>query len=1021
MILALGLSAKPVKASHIAGGTIHIQQLDTLGNYIVYLNLYRDCNGIALAHPVLHAIANTTEIADTLSAVNRIRVTDITGIGDSCSAQSRCNGGTFPYGMEAHLYADTLNLGSLPVCEVTVYYDAGVSRYAPISGPPPPNQYFFITATINKCLVNSTPYFQNFVPQLIGFNKDQFMSYAAVDSQDMGDSISYDLVTPLVSLNTPITYWPNSNNTYYRPLNFLGYPNHLANWPGGFNLNPNTGLLRFRPTVLNQVTWWAVRVREWRKINGVSTVISQVTYDAMYIMINMPPQVMPTVNNLSIADEQSDVYLCSQDTFRMQFDVQDADGDSVFVKWDGLPAGSNLSVRHDSTSAAQVNFSWFPGSNRVRTQPYFLNLEFRDQACPIANRTSRSIRLFVRDSIPAPHINLGSDTVIRNFSDSLRLAANISNQLNRAIRWTSSGDGHFNRADTLYPTYIPGTNDRTSCQYSLYCEVLDFGCGGPGGKWIDTLNVIREYDSLSINPLNTIYYGDTLSLNLTQTPPVKQFLRWRTMGDGTIVDSSQVQTRYIPGPQDWASCTWGILADYQYTGCTVLSDTQYLTRSSSFNAASALQQALRGDTIFIEAHLDSSRAGSIHWSTLGDGQFGDTLASQTWYLPGTQDYSNCQSTLLVREWPFGSCLGNADSLTILKQIPSWSAGLSQQLKYGDTAYLNAQPAPTSNYQFGYWTSSGDGHFTDSNDAQSAYILGAQDWASCAVGIYWNEIDQACGGRTDSLALVRKSTTIDAGVDLMDYYTPNLSFQLNGWSDTSNGVTAYWKTLGDGTFSDTLDLNAVYTPGTQDKDDCFVLLSLIEYPQGTCTNFDGIRIDIVDTAITLLSVSLDSTTFDSVFFNFDNPYARYIYVTNSSGTGSFVRPNPNQLIYVLSANDKQGTLVKINGMARALCAPDYAFGADIHPQLIKTGLVQSFTGISMYPNPNKGEFRLSFQDAPSLVKRVEAYAADGKQIELRWEIEGNEMLVGLTEPPPGVYMLRIVGDNRVYTQRFTVQD
>ncbi|TNE82187.1 MAG: T9SS type A sorting domain-containing protein [Bacteroidetes bacterium] len=1017
--LALTLFSKPLKASHMAGGNIHVQQLDTLGTYIVYLTVYRDCNGIGLSYPILHAEQNNTILHDTLNSSNLIRVTDITGIGDSCTIQTRCNGGSFYYGIEAYLFADTIDLSGFQACEVAIYYDSYVNRLSPINGPTPPYLPFFVAANINKCMVNSTPYFLHQPTHLIGANQNLSLSYAAADTADNGDSISYELTTPLTGLGSYFTY--TGQFTYLRPMTFLGFPIHTLPLPGGYHINPNTGLLQFRPTQANQVAWVAVRVKEWRKINGVSTVISQITQDLMYIVINKPQQTMPVANNLSAYDEQADLQLCSQDTFRMSLDIQDADGDSVFVRWDSLPNGANLSVTHDSNSAAQIEFTWYPGAGRVRTQPYLLNLELRDQACPIANKSYRTYRLFVHDSIPAPQVNVGPDTMLWDFSANLRVAASISNQLNRAVRWTSSGDGHFNRSDTLYPTYIPGTNDKNSCQYSLYCEVLDFGCGGPGGKWIDTLNVIRQYDSLYINAPSAYHFGDTVQLNLLQTPPVKQFLGWRTLGDGSFDDSSKVQAKYTPGSQDWANCSWTILADFQYTGCTVVSDTQHFQRLSNYDYGLAPQQALRGDTIYVEAYLTANSAGSVYWTSLGNGILGDSMASQTWYLPGTQDYANCQSYLQVREWPLGSCFGLADSFTIQKETPAWKAGLSQQLNYGDTAFLQAQPSASSTYQFGYWTSSGDGHFTDSNDANSAYILGTQDWASCVVGIYWNEIDPDCGGRTDSLALVRKSTSIDAGVDLVAYFDSSMSYQLQGWSDTANGITAYWKTLGDGTFSDTLDLNAVYTPGPNDGMSCGALLSLIEYPQGSCTNFDGIRVEIQDSAEVFFSATVDSTTFDTVFFHFQNPGARYVRLINAHGSGTTVILSPYLVAYVLSAADKQDTLVVVNGLSRSPCGPDSWFGANIHPQMrLGTGVLRPMQGVGMYPNPNKGTLKLSFTKAPSHLDRVEVFAADGKQVEVIWELKEGEMELKLKNPIPGIYMLRVLSDNSVYNRSFTVQ-
>src|SRR5690606_21768436 len=111
---------------------------------------------------------------------------------------------------------------------------------------------FYTTASLNKCLAscNSSPDFTNPPVAIVCANQDFIFNNGALDTVDVGDSLSYALVPALEGENDNVSY--SGSYSAQRPLRFLGWPNQNAPWPSGFHLDPVNGDLAFRPTQTNQ-------------------------------------------------------------------------------------------------------------------------------------------------------------------------------------------------------------------------------------------------------------------------------------------------------------------------------------------------------------------------------------------------------------------------------------------------------------------------------------------------------------------------------------------------------------------------------------------------------------------------------------------------------------------------------------------------------------------------------------------------------------------------------------------------
>ncbi|MDX5430196.1 MAG: hypothetical protein LPK45_03915, partial [Bacteroidota bacterium] len=873
------------------------RQIDT-GKYELKLTLYRDCNGVVPSQTQFVATSIASKKTIPLGAQTQVSIRDITDIGANCATTSRCGGGNFPYGIEEYVYTDIVDLSKETDCEWEISWSQCCRNTSITTGPAGEN--FYEKIMLNKCVYNSSPTYT--VPPVVFLNANEnvIMSLGTVDTIDGYDSLSYHLVAPLVGDTIPVTF--SGMFTFFRPLTFEGFPNVNAAYPGGFRIVPQTGDLLFKPVQANQIAVFAVEVREYRRINGSQTIIGKTRRDIQMIIIaNSSALKTPHVTSYY----QGLYSVCLGDS--LVIPIQSADSnvtDSTFIFWNnGIPDASFI-ANNGTVKNASATFAWKPDSNDVREGSHSFTFEVRDNSCPIPRKIYRTVHVFVRDSLPAPYVTVGQDYGESQISIAIPVSSNVVNRENRIVLWRTEGDGYFLDSFANQTEYYPGPNDQKSCRYKLMRGIWDSDhCYDSSGKWSDTMEVYKIFPAANAGADQFIHPTDTVMLSSNWISSRHQTGIWSTTGDGVFSDSSMQNTSYYPGLNDLAGCGWNLVLTITHPSCATLYDTLTVQRIPGILSAGSDVLAFRGDTVFIDATKDTAYQQITRWRTLGDGVFGDTSSTQTWYLPGVNDYAACSAALIIEELPLNACFSNTDTLWFVKQIPNFNAGSNIQLFFGDTAHLSATPLASTTYQFGYWTSLGDGSFIDSNDAQTAYVPGSADWANCGTRLIWNEIDTNCGGRKDTLQILRVSSMVDAGQNQSAFYSSGMSFTLSGWSDTANAQQAYWTTNGDGSFNDTFDLNAIYTPGANDLLNCQVELSLYGYPAGTCAAVDVMTIAIQDSVFRILNLSLDSTQFDTIHIYHEGSSARGNLVWTSTGTGQFTTISAQHTIYVLSAADK----------------------------------------------------------------------------------------------------------------------
>ncbi|KAB2914485.1 MAG: T9SS type A sorting domain-containing protein [Bacteroidetes bacterium] len=378
-----------IKGSHILGGEITYKYLSQ-NKYWVTLTLYRDCGSSSqISGGVIVASCNTDSAAFTLT---KTKVTDITQTNPACGgALGTCGIGTFPYGIEANVWEGEIDLSSFNCCEITLSrQECCGGGYSTISAS---STVLYFEAKLNKCLQNSSPVFDKMPTFLLPVAKDAFISYHAVDSLS-GDSISYELTSPRRDASTAITY--SGSHSAAKPITFLGFPNAALNLPGGFSLdNSNgTGNLAFRPVKANEKTLLSLKVTEWRKVNGVMTIIGQINRVHSIEMYSPsgnegPTFLKPAANVFNICD--------SIGTHCFEISIKDSDaGDSVILSWQHNLKNATFS-RTGSANAPVLKVCFLVDSAEYfsGTQRYIM-VTAEDNACPKAVSITKTFVIGMR-------------------------------------------------------------------------------------------------------------------------------------------------------------------------------------------------------------------------------------------------------------------------------------------------------------------------------------------------------------------------------------------------------------------------------------------------------------------------------------------------------------------------------------------------------------------------------------------------------------------------------------------------
>jgi hypothetical protein len=476
-------------------------------------------------------------------------------------------------------------------------------------------------------------------------------------------------------------------------------------------------------------------------------------------------------------------------------------------------------------NAALLHTIYTPGVTDTSNGTVTLTLTASNAYCsPVSDNV---ILLFTLPS-GGPTAFAGVDATIcetGNFGLANAIATNYS-----ALLWSTTGDGSFNNVAALNPVYTPGSSDKSSGIVQLCLSAMPVSPYTFEATDCMLLSV-QKTPTANAGTDATICQGSTHTLAGTATN--QGTVTWSSSGNGTFSSTSSLTPVYTPGTADVSAGTVTLtLTAIAVSPCTAsVSDSKMLIIQKTPTTNAGTDATIcQGSTHTLTG--TATNQGTIAWTTSGDGTFSSTSSLTPVYTPGTADVSEGIVSLTLTATAISPCTASVSEskILIIQKTPTANAGTDATICQGSTHTL---AGTASNQGTLAWTSSGNGTFSSTSSLTPVYTPGTADVSAGTVTLTLTAtaVSPCTTSVSDSkMLIIQKSPTANAGTDAT--ICQGSTHTLAG--TTTNQGTVTWTTSGDGTFSSTIILNPVYTPGTADVSAGTVTLTLTATAVSPCT-------------------------------------------------------------------------------------------------------------------------------------------------------------------------------------------
>ncbi len=243
-------------------------------------------------------------------------------------------------------------------------------------------------------------------------NQNKTLNFNPAVDVNSDDSISFDFYAPFTnSQSTPVQY-----NSGYNYQNFMS-----SNIP--ITIDHTTGQIKLEPTG-GQLAAYGIKISRWRKLNGVTKLVSRVYDDIVMKVYNsanhyplLSGMIFDGTHDYDPADSIFFVETRAGDS--LDFNIAGFDPDTFNAANSGRPeifsikrnyriVGDTFTVFNNGTDSAWANFRWKPSVEKIRTKPYYFSVEIRDSACGYNGfqRFTYAVKVL------PPLLDLGADTTI---------------------------------------------------------------------------------------------------------------------------------------------------------------------------------------------------------------------------------------------------------------------------------------------------------------------------------------------------------------------------------------------------------------------------------------------------------------------------------------------------------------------------------------------------------------------------------------------------------------------------------
>ena len=359
LILFISFSAR---SSHLMGGEIVVQN-DQVGQYEIFLTLYRDVTGVLLNSNQTLKVYDSggNQVSTIISTLDSSAFHPVFGIPNMSLLPNNC------YDTEVYFYSAIFPCFIPGNYTVTWNNCCRNPSIANLINPGALSMFLDCNFTVDLSSTTSSPYFLS--PPIVCVPVNNPWQYNPLPFDEESDSLSW-------SLDIPYDYVSGSFPNGY-PI--FGYTPPPAFSGGDLTINPFTGELSWTASIVGNYVYTVI-CEEYR--NGLK--LGEIRRDMQFIVLpngNLPA--LSNLNNFS-ADQNGIPFVESVANGSLNMDLFVLDSSSFFLSFDGIGETFDDSLNSMTYSINPTNnpyekkitLNWSPTSNDVRSEPYFINARF---------------------------------------------------------------------------------------------------------------------------------------------------------------------------------------------------------------------------------------------------------------------------------------------------------------------------------------------------------------------------------------------------------------------------------------------------------------------------------------------------------------------------------------------------------------------------------------------------------------------------------------------------------------------
>jgi len=425
------------------------------------------------------------------------------------------------------------------------------------------------------------------------------------------------------------------------------------------------------------------------------------------------------------------------------------------------------------------------------------------------------------------------DKNICTATTTLSLNGSVTGGATTGIWHTPNGTGTFANANSLSTTYSLSTNDLNQSQIKLVLS--------------STGNCTPVNDTVLVNIFKSpiVDANNGLSLCKNNLSPVAlsgtlQFAagaNWTSSGSGSFGNVGSLNTTYLPSPADLTAGTVKIklTSTGSLNGCPNTYDSLVVNfiNPPVVTTGGDVSVCANNPTVAITGSVTGASSTGL-WSATGSGLFSPSTTSlNTVYQLSAADITQGNLVIRLTSTGNGNCNAVYDSLRInVTPKPNVNAGLNDTICSSNVFYP-VNGTINGGASTGFWSTQGNGTFSNVNNLNTTYALGQNDTLAGQVKLILTSTGSNCLPETDTLLItIAKAPLVNAGPD--GFVCDNQQILLNGsvFGLTTTGV---WTTLGTGAFTpnDSL-LSTYYQPSALDVANGSIKLILTSTFNKGCT-------------------------------------------------------------------------------------------------------------------------------------------------------------------------------------------